>query len=179
MPKKVVIVSSSPRKDGNSDILAQEFARGARDAGHCAEIINVRDMQLKFCTGCMSCMKRDGCILDDGMNAVYGTIRDADALVLASPVYYYAVSGQLKTFLDRLNPLYGRKNNFKDVYLLSASAEDDEAAMDGSVKDIRGWTDCFDGVKLAGVLRGTGLEARGDVKDTDFPEKAYNMGKNV
>ena len=88
MPKKVVIVSSSPRKDGNSDILAQEFARGARDAGHCAEIINVRDMQLKFCTGCMSCMKRDGCILDDGMNAVYGTIRDADSLVFASPVYY-------------------------------------------------------------------------------------------
>ena len=106
-------------------------------------------------------------------------MQNADVLVFATPVYYYAVSGQLKTFLDRLNPLYPRENNFKEVYLLATSAEGEESAMDGSVKDVQGWIDCFDGVTLKGVLRGIGVNDKGDVLSTDFPAKAYEMGKNV
>ena len=100
-------------------------------------------------------------------------------LVFATPVYYYAVSGQLKTFLDRLNPLYVRDNKFKEVYLLTTAADNDESAMDGAVKDLQGWIDCFNGVTLKGVIRGVGVTEKGAVNNTAFPEQAYNMGKNV
>lgn len=179
MAKKVFIISSSPRKGGNSDVLAEEFARGAKDAGNQVEKINVRDMDLKFCTGCFACLKIDGCVLKDGMNELYSRVQNSDVIVFATPVYYYAVSGQLKTFIDRLNPLYSRENKFKEAYLLATSAEDDDSAMDGSVKDVQGWVDCFDGVELKGVLRATGVNDVGDVKRTDYPRKAYEMGKNV
>lgn len=177
--KKIIVVTSSPRKNGNSEILAQKFAEGAIAAGHDVQFVAVRDVDLKFCTGCLYCQTHDKCVLGDGMNRLYESFQSADALVFATPVYYYAVSGQLKTFLDRLNPLYPRENKFKDVYLLTTAADDDESAMDGAVKDIQGWIDCFDGVTLQGVIRGVGVTEKGEINNTAFPEQAYVMGKNV
>ena len=104
--KKVVIVTSSPRKGGNSETLANRFAEGAAAAGNQVKLVAVRDVGLQFCTGCLWCQSHDGCVLSDGMNALYADFEQADVLVFATPVYYYAVSGQLKTFLDRLNPLF-------------------------------------------------------------------------
>ena len=129
--KKVIVVTSSPRKGGNSEMLANKFAEGARSAGNQVVQIAVRDLGLQFCTGCMYCQSHDKCVLNDGMNALYSEFETADVLAFATPVYYYSVSGQLKTFLDRLNPLYVRKNKFKEVYLLATSADDNEKAMDG------------------------------------------------
>ena len=177
--KKVVVVTSSPRKGGNSEILAQKFAEGVTAAGNEVKFVAVRDVKLQFCTGCLYCQTHDQCVLKDGMNDLYSDFENADVLVFATPVYYYAVSGQLKTFLDRLNPLFPRNNKFKEVYLLATSAEDADSAMDGSVSDMQGWIDCFDGVTLAGVLRGTGVNDKGEIAQTDFPAKAYEMGKNV
>ena len=177
--KKVIVVSSSPRKGGNSDILAQKFAEGALAAGHSVKNVAVSDLNLKFCIGCLYCQSHYKCVLGDGMNNLYTDVQNADVLVFATPVYYYSVCGQLKTFLDRLNPLYPRKNKFKEVYLLATAAEDDENAMNGSVSDIQGWIDCFDGVELKGVLRGVGVEGKGEINSTDFPQKAYEMGKNL
>lgn len=177
--KKVIVVTSSPRKNGNSEILAQSFADGAKSAGNEVKLVAVRDINLKFCTGCMYCNSHDRCVLDDGMNALYRDFETADVLVFATPVYYYAVCGQLKTLLDRLNPLFVRENKFKDVYLLATAADDDESAMDGAVKDIQGWVSCFDGVALKGVLRGVGVSEKGEINQTAFPAKACEMGKNV
>ena len=179
MKKKIMIVTSSPRKGGNSETLARKFAEGAIAAGHDAQVVAVRDLGLKFCTGCFACQSLGRCVLGDGMNALYESFQNADVLVFATPVYYYAVSGQLKTFLDRLNPLYPKQNRFREVYLLATAAEADEHAMDGSVKDIQGWIDCFEGVRLAGVLRATGVNDKGEIDATDFPAKAFEMGKNV
>lgn len=177
--KKVIVVSSSPRKNGNSEVLAQKFADGAIAAGNEVEIITVRDLDLKFCIGCLYCQSHDKCVLSDGMNGLYEKFQNADVLVFATPIYYYAVCGQLKTFLDRLNPLYPRNNKFTDVYLLATSAEDDKAAMDGAIKEIQGWIDCFDGVSLKGVICGVGVTDKGEINDTAFPQQAYEMGKNV
>lgn len=177
--KKVIVVTSSPRKGGNSEILAQKFAEGAKAAGSEVKFIAVRDVGLKFCTGCMYCQSHDKCVLSDGMNDLYKSFENADVLVFATPVYYYAVSGQLKTFLDRLNPLYVRKNKFKEVYLLATSADGDESAMDGCVKDIQGWIDCFEGVTLKGVIRGVGVTEAGEINGTGFPAKAFEAGKIV
>ena len=174
--KKIMIVSSSPRKGGNSDILANEFAKGAKAAGNEVEIVAVRDVDLKFCVGCLYCQSHDKCVLKDGMNELYDKFQNADVLVFATPIYYYSVCGQLKTFLDRLNPLYPRDNKFKEVYLLATAAEEEEYAMDGAVSDIQGWIDCFDGVELKGVLRGIGVTDKGDILKTNFPKQAYEMG---
>ena len=115
MSKTVFIVSSTPRKNGNSEVLAEAFARGATEAGHNVKKVSIRDMELKFCIGCLYCQSHGGCVLKDGMNALYNDVRNADVLVFATPVYYYGMSGQLKTFLDRLNPLFSRENKFKEV----------------------------------------------------------------
>lgn len=177
--KRIAVVTSSPRRGGNSEILALKFAEGARAAGNEVNFVAVRDIGLQFCTGCLNCQQNAKCVLNDGMNALYDIFQNADVLVFATPVYYYAVSGQLKTFLDRLNPLYVRSNRFREVYLLATSAEEDDGAMDGCVCDIRGWADCFEGVNLVGVLRGTGVTGRGEIEHTDFPARAYDMGFNV
>lgn len=179
MNKKVFIVSSTLRKNGNSDVLAEEFARGARENGNEVTKVNVRDMDLKFCIGCLSCNRTHKCVIRDGMNELYDIVQNSDVLVFATPVYYYAVCGQLKTFLDRLNPLFGRENKFKQVYLLATSAEAEKHAMDGSIKDIQGWIDCFDGVEFAGVIYGTGATAVGDIQNTNAPLQAYEMGKSI
>ena len=138
MNKKVVIVSSSPRKNGNSETLAKEFARGASDAGNQVEFITVRELKLEFCRGCLYCQSYDKCVISDSVKDLLGTVQNADVLVFATPVYYYSVSGQLKTFLDRLNPLFPRENKFKDVYIVATCADEEASAFDGAVKAVEG-----------------------------------------
>lgn len=179
MSKKVFIVSSSPRAKSNSDALAEEFARGARESGHAVEKVKIKETDLKFCIGCMTCQTTGECVLKDGMNSLYDAVQHSDVLVFATPVYYYSVSGQLKTFLDRLNPLYPKENNFKEVYLLATAADDNQAAMDGSVKAVQGFVDCFDGVKLSGVVKGLGVDKVGDIVGNVALSEAFNMGKNI
>lgn len=179
MSKKVYIVSSTPRKGGNSQILADEFARGAKEAGHTVISVNIRELNLQFCIGCLYCQSHSKCALKDDMNNLYNDVQSADVLVFATPIYYYEMSGQLKTFLDRLNPLYPRENRFKDVYLLATAADSEQSAMDGAIKGIQGWIDCFDGVRLAGVVRGVNAGDAGEIRNTAAPEQAYLMGKSV
>lgn len=179
MNKKVFIVSSTLRKNGNSEILARQFEKGAKDSGNYVEKISLRDNLPKFCIGCMYCQSHNGCSLKDGMNDLYDRVQNSDVLVFATPVYYYEMAGQLKTFLDRLNPLYPRENKFKDVYLLATAAENDKSAMDGAIKGVQGWIDCFDGVSLKGVVYGIGAEAIGDINSLPAFREAYEMGKNV
>lgn len=179
MNKKVLIVSSTPRKNGNSDVLAEAFARGAREAGNEVEKINVRDTDLRFCIGCLYCQTHDSCVIKDGMNELYERVQHAEVLVFATPIYYYEISGQLKTFLDRLNPLYPRENKFKDVYLLATAADEDKSAMDGAIKGLQGWISCFDGVRLAGVVYGVGADKIGEIESTQAPTEAYEMGKSL
>ena len=87
------------------------------------------------------------------------------------------MSGQLKTFLDRLNPLFPRNNKFREVYLLASAAEDDGSAMDGAVSGVQGWIDCFAGVRLAGVVRATGVTGIGQAKGSAASVQAYETGK--
>jgi multimeric flavodoxin WrbA len=177
--KNVLIINSTYRRGGNSQILAENFAQGASDAGNDVETIDLKDLKMKFCVGCLYCQSHDCCVLDDDINDLLKKVQRADVLVFATPIYYYAVSGQLKTFLDRMNPLYPRQNNFEKVYLLASCADDNTSALDGAIKDIQGWISCFDGVKLGGVVYGIQAEEAGSIQKTDAPKKAYEMGKDV
>ena len=119
MAKNVLIISATPRKGGNSELLAQAFADGAKDAGNEVEMISLRDKNLLFCKGCLACQKTGRCVLKDDAAEITGKMQAADVLVFATPIYYYSVSGQMKTMLDRSNPLYNSDYKFRDVYLLS------------------------------------------------------------
>lgn len=105
MNKKVLILSSSPRKGGNSETLAAAFAKGAQEAGNQVELVHLREKQYGFCKGCFACLKLGHCVIKDDAVEIVSQMHDADVLVFATPVYYYSVSGQLKTMLDRANPL--------------------------------------------------------------------------
>ena len=178
--KKVLIISTSLRRNSNSDYIAREFERGAKDAGNEVEFISLIGKKIDFCIGCLSCQLTQECVIKDDANEIAEKVKNADVVVYATPVYYYEMSGQMKTLIDRMNCLFPSDYKFRDVYLLAASAEDKESAMDGAVKGVQGWVDCFEKAKLAGVIRGTGLTETGEAKkDEEILKKAYEMGKSV
>lgn len=107
MGKNVLILSASPRKNGNSETLADAFIRGAEEAGNTAEKICLYDKNIGFCKGCLSCQKTRRCTIQDDADTIIGKMKQADVLVFATPIYYYEMCGQMKTMLDRTNPLYG------------------------------------------------------------------------
>ena len=178
--KKVLIISTSLRRNSNSDYIAREFERGAKDAGNEVEFISLIGKKIDFCIGCLSCQLTQECVIKDDANEIAEKVKNADVVVYATPVYYYEMSGQMKTLIDRMNCLFPSDYKFRDVYLLAASAEDEESAMDGAVKGVQGWIDCFEKANLAGVIRGTGLTETGEAKkDEEILKKAYEMGKSV
>lgn len=180
MSKKVLIISASIRKNSNSEALAKEFEKGVKETNNEVEMIYLRDYEINFCKGCMACLRTKKCVIKDNTTEVMEKVRTSDVLVFATPIYYYAISGQLKTFLDRMNPIYAAGHNFKEVYLLTTAADEDDSAMDGAIKELEGWISCFDEVKLINVIKGTNIDNAGEIlKHTNILEQAYSMGKKV
>lgn len=179
MSKSVLIISSSPRKGGNSETLAASFAKGAGETGHKVETVYLREKNYGFCKGCLACLKVGHCVIDDDAVEIAAKMHDADVLVFATPVYYYSVSGQLKTMLDRANPLFDSDYAFTKAYLLATAAEDGEETVEGTVKAVQGWVDCFERCELAGTVFAGGVNGVGDIVGHPALEKAYQMGKEV
>lgn len=176
--KKVYIISSSIRSGSNSEMLAKEFEKGTVESGNQVTFLSLKDFDLKFCKGCLACQKLGKCIIKDDMAKIIDEISESDVLVFATPVYYYEMSGQLKTFLDRLNPLYGKDNQFNEIYLLGACADNSRDAFDRVINGVGGWIDCFDGVNLKDTLLATGTNDVNSISEKD-KKTAYDMGKNV
>ena len=179
MNKKVLILSSSPRKGGNSETLAAAFAKGAQEAGNQVETVYLREVQYGFCKGCLACQKLGYCVIKDDAVELAAKMHDADVLVFATPVYYYSVSGQLKTMLDRANPLFGSDYAFSKVYLLATAAEDAPYVVEGTVKAVQGWVDCFDRCQLVDTVFAGGVNGVGDIAGHPALEKAYQAGKEI
>lgn len=179
MSKHVLIINSSPRKGGNSETLAASFAKGAEEAGHKVETVYLREKKYGFCKGCLACLKAGHCVIGDDAVEIAARMHDADVLVFATPVYYYSVSGQLKTMLDRANPLFDSDYAFTKAYLLAAAAEDGEETVEGTVKAVQGWVDCFERCELVGTVFAGGVNGVGDIAGHPALEKAYQMGKEV
>ena len=115
MGKRVLIISTSPRVGSNSELLSSEFARGAAEAGHDVEQISLRGKDVQFCRGCFVCQETKRCVIRDDADRIEQKMEKADVLVFATPIYYYEMSGQMKTMLDRGNPLYTTDYAFRDV----------------------------------------------------------------
>ena len=150
MSKNVLIISASPRKGGNSDLLCDRFLAGAREAGHQAEKIFLRDKKINYCLGCGVCNSTHACVQKDDMAPLLDKMVAADVIVFATPVYFYSCDGQLKTFIDRCVPRY---TEMKDKEFL-------------------------EGAREKGVIYGTGAWQAGEVKDLPVYQEAYEAGKN-
>ena len=180
MSKKVLIVSASPRKNSNSEALALAFADGAREAGHAVEFVSLRGKTVNFCRGCFVCQEKQRCVIRDDADEICQKALSADVLVFATPIYYYEMSGQLKTLLDRLNPLFPSDYAFTDVYLMTAAAEDEDSVPRRAVSGLEGWIECFERARLAGTVFLGGVTEAGEMKD--HPEKleaARSMGRSL
>nr|WP_321396681.1 flavodoxin family protein [uncultured Desulfobacter sp.] len=178
MSKKIVLISASPRKGGNSDLLCDEFMHGAAEAGHTAEKIRLADRNIQYCTGCCACISNQGtCVQPDDMNEIFKKILDADVLVLATPVYFHAMNAQMKTFIDRTCPIYSMIRN-KDVYYI-ISAAGGQMPVDRAVKSLQVYTNCLSGITEKGVISATGIWDAGLVNGTPAMAQAYTAGKNA
>ena len=178
MSKKVLILSGSPRKGGNSDYLCDKFAQGARDAGNDVEKIFVSGKKIGYCRACYACRETHKCIIKDDMAEILDKMIQADVLVLASPVYFYSVNAQIKTVLDRTLARWTELKDKEFFYILTAG-EDDRSIMERSVECFRGFADCFKGSVERGVICGHGLYAKEDARTSHFADEAYELGKTV
>ena len=179
MSKKILVISTSPRKGGNSDTLADEFLRGAQEAGNSVEKITLHDKTIGFCRGCLTCQRIGNCVIHDDADPIVQSIKSSEVIAFATPVYYYGLCGQLKTLLDRTNPLFGADYQFRDIYLLAAAAEAEEHTVDGAVTGLTGWIDCFEKARLGGTVFAGGVTAVGEIQGHPALQKAYEMGKHV
>jgi len=177
---KVLVITTSLRARSNSDRLAEELIRGAADAGHDVERISLKGKEIRFCIGCLACQKTQKCVLKDDAAEIAEKVKNADTLVFATPIYYYEMSGQMKTLLDRLNPLYPSNYRFRKVYLLTTAAEDEESAPEKAVSGLQGWVDCFEKAELAGSLFCGGISDAGEANGKkEEQDEAYRFGKSL
>ena len=179
MSKRVLIVTASLRPNSNSDALAAAFAEGARTAGHTVESVSLKGKAIGFCTGCMACQKTERCVIRDDAAALAEKVGAADVVVFATPVYYYGLSGQLKTLLDRCNPLFPADYRFREVYLLATAADAEESAVEGSVRGMEGWVACFERARLAGTVFAGGVDAPGEIQGPPSLRVAADLGAAI
>lgn len=177
--KKVVVISTSLRPGSNSNALAEQFAEGAKTAGNEVEFISLRGKEIKFCIGCMSCQKTGACVFKDDVPAIMDKVLDADVVCWATPIYYYEMSGQMKTLIDRMNAMYPKDYRFREVYLLTTAAEDEEHTPKRAESGLQGWIDCFDKAVLKGHLFCGGVNDPRDISGSAKLEEAFGLGESV
>lgn len=177
MNKRILILSGSPRKNGNSDILCEQFAKGAKEAGNSVEKVYVQDLKIGGCWACYGCRKTMECVQKDDMTELLDKMVAADVIVLATPVYFYSMDGQMKTMIDRTLPRYMEIAD-KDFYFIATAAAG-KRAMERTMDSLRGFTDCLPGAKVKGLVYGEGVYQKGEVMETRAIKEAFEFGKRA
>ena len=177
LSKKILILSGSPRKGGNSDFLCDQFIKGAEEAGHSAEKIYVHEQKLGPCYGCYLCRNDGVCFQKDAMAEILEKMIAADVIVMATPVYFYTMCSQMKTLIDRTLPRYTEIRD-KDFYFIATAAAG-KVSMERTIDGFRGFTDCLPGAQIKGVVYGAGAWEMGDIISNPAVKEAYEIGKAV
>ncbi len=176
--KNVLIISSSPRKNGNSQMLCESFMQGAKESGHLVELVRLIERKIGFCRACDACMKNGGtCILKDDMQELIEQYKKADVVVLATPVYFYGISAPMKTFIDRMYPIWTDLGSKEIYYIVSAGLGED--IIRRSLGDLDGFVEHLASYDIKGRIYATNVMDAGKIKDTPILEQAYQMGKSV
>lgn len=179
MSKKVLILSGSPRKGGNSDLLCDRFAAGVSDAGHSVEKIRIAEKDVHPCIACYHCRDNGGeCVFRDDMAGILQKMIDADVLVLASPVYFYSVCAQLKSVIDRTVARWLEVRD-KEFYYIVTMADEEAVSAETTLACLRGYADCVEGAVEKGVIIGGGVYEKGEINAHAAMRQAYEMGKAV
>ena len=178
---KVVVISSSPRIGGNTDLLCDEFIRGASEAGTEVEKICLSDYHIDYINAedVEYGMKRQHNPNErDDAPKIIRKMAEADIIVLASPVYFMNITGQLKTLMDRV---FSSERNLtgKKFYFITACTDDDESTADCAITAFRGFTMCLPRSKEMGSVKAYGIREKGDVRKSKYMKEAYELGKNV
>ena len=177
MSKKVLVIASSPRRNGNSEMLADKFIAGAIDAGHSVEKVTLAGKKIGFCTACYACHAGD-CPQNDDAAAIIQKMLDSEVIVLATPVYFYTMCAQLKALIDRSVMVYPKITN-KDFYYLMTMAETDEKMFVGTIEALRGFAACCPDSREKGIIAVPGVYEAGAIKDNPALAQAENMGSNI
>ena len=177
--KKVTVISTSLRHGSNSDMLADQFVAGAKAAGHEVEKISLVGKNIQFCKGCLACQKLGRCVINDDVNDVMAKVLKADVVAWATPIYYYEMSGQMKTLIDRMNAMYPQDYQFRDIYLMTTAAEDEEHTPKRAEAGLMGWIDCYPKSRLAGVLFCGGVNVSGEIEGNPKLQEAFELGNKI
>ena len=172
-------MSASPRRGGNSDLLCDQFILGAKESGNQVEKIFLRDKEINYCLACDTCQGNGGnCVQKDDMIEVLDKIIASDVIVMATPVYFYTMNGQIKTLIDRTYSRYLAIKN-KEMYFIMTAADSKKQALERTLEGFRGFTSCLEGAKEKGTIYGAGAWNIGDIKESKAMNQAYEMGKAV
>ena len=202
--KKVIVISTSLRRGSNSDMLADKFVEGAKAAGNDVEKISLVGKDIQFCKGCLGCQKAVSkqeqsqagldsaereqarpevklgrCVINDDVNDIMAKVLKADVVCWATPIYYYEMSGQMKTLIDRMNAMYEQDYQFRDVYLLTTAAEDETETPKRAEIGLTGWIDCYPKSRIAGTLFCGGVNDAREIEGNPKLQEAFELGKKV
>lgn len=180
---KVVVFSSSPRRHGNSEVLADQFIAGAKKAGHEVEKVVLRDYRINPCLACGYCRNHENqCCQNDDGDKLIKKIVAADVFVFATPVYFYSLSAQLKILIDRM---FSREYEIREsdqrkkAYLIVTSGATDIASLSPAVESFRGFIKVLRKVDEGGIIYGNGAIMMGDANHHQAYQEAYEAGKNI
>lgn len=180
MSKKVLVIETSIRMNSNTDLMGERFAAGAKDAGNEVEVESLKGDAVRYCRGCYACKRNGRCVISDNARNLVDKMGKVDVVAFATPVYFYGMSGQMKTLLDRTMPLYwpvaGRR--FTDVYLMVAGEDTADTLPDGVIDDVQRWASCFDGVELKNGVCAYGTLDPKSVSE-EVLQQCYDMGRSI
>ncbi|MBC8333844.1 MAG: flavodoxin family protein [Anaerolineales bacterium] len=183
MSKQILVLKSSPRENGNSNALADQLVGGAKEMGADVECLSIHDMNIQPCDACDVCQETGVCIVKDDMQKVYPLLEKADAIVLASPIYYFTINAQAKAVIDRLYALETEQGNSlggKEIGIILTYGDTD-LHNSGGINAIRTLEDTFRyiGAKIVGIVHGT-ADGVGDAeKDPELMKRAFNLGQKL
>ena len=177
---RIVVLTGSVRRGGNTEMLAGAFADGARERHHEVELVSPADYRINPCTGCNCCYTSAGnrCVQEDDMAMIYDKLRQADTLVIASPVYFYGISAQLKTIIDRLHTPMRSSFRIRRLGLILAGAATLPDLFDPIVMQYRMILKFFS-LEDIGMVLVSGVKDKGDVLNGEGIRQAYEMGKSL
>ena len=176
---RIVVLAGSPRRNGNTDMLVGSFVKGA-SVHNGVEVIRVADLNISPCIGCERCKSSDGitCSIDDDMSKVYGSLSHADMLVLASPVYFYGITAQLKTVIDRLHTPVRRTYPIRRMGLLLVGASELPQVFDSILVQYQLTLDYFH-LEDMGRVMVRGVRGKGEIEGDPSLDDAYGMGLSI
>ena len=175
----ILILSGSPRKCGNTELLVEAFKKGASQKHH-VEVVSVRDYNVNPCLGCNVCFKSEGniCVQKDDMASIYDKMAQADMLVIASPVYFYGISAQLKAVIDRFHNPIRDTFHIKKMALLLVGAATLPELFNAILTEYNLCLNFFH-IEDAGKILVRGVKDKGDIKNTDALDEAYTLGRSI